>query len=116
MRAVIRLIIFALILHATWRTATVYWRHHQFKDGIQQTAQFGSGRSEAELIQQVREIGKAYEIPLSDDSVNARVDNTRVVIDASYVSRIEILPRYFYPWRFAAHVDAFTIVPKEAAP
>ena len=116
MKAVIRLVIFALILHATWRTATAYWQHYQFRDGVHQTAQFAAGRSDADIRQQIEEIAKAYEIPLEPEAVTVRRVDNHTLVDASYVARIEILPRYFYPWRFKVNVDTFTIVPKEAAP
>ena len=116
MKAIIRLVIFALIIHGTWRTGMVYWRYYQFRDGVQQTAQFSSGRSDADIHQQVIEIGNAYEIPLNPERVNVRRVKNHTLIDASYDSRIEILPRYFYPWRFDVKVDTFTITPKEAAP
>jgi hypothetical protein len=116
MKAVIRLIIIALVIHAVFRTATAAWRHFQFRDGVQQTAQFSGGRSDEDLVQQVNEIAKAYDIPLTPERVSVRRVNNHTLIDASYDARIEILPRYFYPWRFDVNVDAFTIVPKEAAP
>ena len=116
MKAIIRLIIFGLVILGTVRTGAVYWRHFQFRDGVQQTAQFSSGRSDADIRLQVEEIAKAYEIPLDPERVTVRRVDNHTLIDASYDSRIEILPRYFYPWRFNVNVDAFTLVPKEATP
>jgi hypothetical protein len=116
MKTVIRLIIVALIIHGTGRATIVAWRHYKFTDGVQQAAQFASGRSEAELVQQVLEIAAVYQIPLAEDGVAIRRVDNHTFIDASYNTRIEILPRYFYPWRFNVNVDAFTIVPQQAAP
>jgi hypothetical protein len=116
MKAVIRLIIAALVIHGTWRTGSAYWHYYQFKDGVQQTAQFAAGRSDADVVQQVAEIAKAYDIPLDPEGVTVRRIDNHTLIDASYDSRIEILPRYFYPWRFKVNVDAYTLNLKEAAP
>ena len=116
MKAAIRLIIAVLVIHATWRTATAYWQHYQFKDGVKQTAQFAAGRSDDDIIRQVGEIAKAYDIPLKPEAVSVRRADNHTLIDASYTSGIEILPRYFYPWRFKVNVDAYTLTLKEAAP
>src|SRR5688500_14285070 len=116
MKAIIKLVIAALIIHATWRAGTVYWRHYQFRDGVRQTAQFAGPRSEQQLRTEVVEIANAYEIPLEAERVNVRRVDNHTLIDAWYVERIELLPRYFYPWRFNVNVDAFTLVPKEAKP
>ena len=116
MKAVLRLIIVVLVIHATWRTAAAYWQHYQFKDGVKQTAQFAAGRSDEDIIRQVHEIAKAYEVPLDPDGITVRRVDSHTLIDASYTSGIEILPRYVYPWRFKVNVDAYTLTLKEAAP
>lgn len=116
MKSLIRLVIAALIIHATWRAGTVYWRHYQFRDGVRQTAQFAGRRSDGELRAQVMELARAYEIPLEPSRVQVRRIDNHTLIDASYSESIELLPRYYYPWRFDVNVDTFTLVPKEAQP
>ena len=116
MKALIRLVIAALIIHATWRAGTVYWRHYQFRDGVRRTAQFAGRRSDQDLRMEVLEIAKAFDIPLDAGRVNVRRRENHTLIDASYDERIELLPRYYYPWRFNVNVDTFTLVPKEAKP
>ena len=116
MKALLRLVIAALVIHATWRAGAVFWRNYQFKDGVQQTAQFSGQKSNAELVRQVMEIASANEIPIEESAVNVRRTENHTLIDVSYEEQIEIVPRYFYPWRFNVNVDAFTLIPKEAKP
>ena len=116
MKALLRLVIAALVVHATWRAGTVFWKNYQFRDGVQQTAQFSGLRSDAELLEQVMMIARENEIPIEADAVNVRRTNNHTLIDASYEERIEFLPRYFYPWRFDVNIDAYTLIPKEAKP
>ena len=116
MKALLRLVIAALVIHATWRAGAVFWRNYQFRDGVQQTAQFSGHRSDAELREQVMEVARANEIPIEADAVSVRRTENHTLIDASYEERIEFVPRYFYPWRFNVSVDAFTLIPKEAKP
>ena len=112
MKTLIKLIVAALIVHATWRAGTVYYRYYQFKDGVQQTAQFSGTRKENELHNRVLELASELQVPLSPDRVSVRRQDNHTLIDATYDEPIELLPRYFYPWQFRVNVDAFTIVPK----
>jgi hypothetical protein len=114
MRALIKLVLAALIIYATWRVGSVYLRYYQFKDEVQQTAQFSGQRSENELHTRVLEIAREYQIPLDAERLKVRREDNHTRIDASYVEQIEILPSYRRPWEFTVNIDAFTIVPKEA--
>jgi hypothetical protein len=111
MKTLIKLIIAALIVHATWRAGPVYFRYYQFKDGVQQTAQFSGTRSENELHNRVLELARELQVPLEADRLRVRRQDNRTLIDATYDERLELLPRYFYPWQLRVSVDAFTIVP-----
>ena len=113
MKALIKVIIAALIVHATWRAGTVYWQYYQFKNGAQHTAQFSGRSSDSDLHNQVLEVAKALKIPLDPDRVTVRRVDNHTLIDATYDQGIEVLPRYFYPWQFSVNVDAFTLIPKK---
>jgi hypothetical protein len=112
MKTLIKLTIAAIVIHATWRAGTVYFRYYQFRDGLQQTAQFSGGRSENELRNRAYEIATQYEVPIAPEHIRVRREDNHTLIDASYEERIELLPRYYYPYQFKVSVDAFTIVPK----
>ena len=109
MKTLIKLIIAALVVHATWRTGAVYFRYYQLKDGLQQIAQFSGTRSDSELHNRVMGLGNDLQVPLDPERVMVRRQDNHTLIDATYDESIEVLPRYFYPWQFRVHVDAFTI-------
>jgi hypothetical protein len=111
MKTLIKLVIAALVVHATWRAGTVYFRYYQFKDGVQQTAQFAGTRSENELHNRVLELARELRVPLEADRLRVRREDNRTLIDATYDERLELFPRYFYPWQLRVNVAAFTIVP-----
>jgi hypothetical protein len=46
------------------------------------------------------------------EAVRVRREDNHTLVDAVYTERIEILPRYFYPWQFKVSVDTFTYVAK----
>jgi hypothetical protein len=112
MKTLLKLIMVALVLHATWRAGTAYFRYYQFNDGVQQTAHFSGARSENELHNRVMELATQFQVPLHAERVSVRRRENHILVDATYDERIELLPRYFHPWRFNVNVDAFMIEPK----
>ena len=112
MKALIKLVIAALVVHATWRAGDAYLRYYRFKDGLQQAAQFSLGRSVTEVHNQAVEVAKENDVPIEPDQIAVRRQDNHTLIDASYEERIELFPRYYYPYQFKIAVDAFTIVPR----
>jgi hypothetical protein len=113
MKALIKLTLVALVLHGTWRTGAAYLRYYQFRDGVQQIAQFSGSANEEALRRQVLQVAAGLQIPVVADGITVRRQDNHTLIDASYGERIEVLPTYHYPWRFDVSVDAFTIVPRK---
>ena len=114
MKAIIQLLIAALILHATWRAGTVYLRYYEFKDDVTQIAQFGVRQTDNEILNGVVDAAKRRGIALTADDVAVRRQNRHIIVDASYVEQVELAPRYFYPWNAKLHVDVLTLVLEEA--
>src|SRR5262245_43219206 len=112
MKTIIKLLIAALVVHATWRTAMVYWRYFQFKDGVQHIAQFSAQRSDGDVQDQVMEAARGLSVPLEPANIRVRREATRTFIDANYTDRIQLIPTKYYPWEFKVNVDAIiTLVP-----
>jgi hypothetical protein len=112
MKAIVKLVIAALVIHATWRAGSVYMRYYQFRDEARQIAQFQGARPESEIHERVLEAAARHQIPVDGEAVSVTRRDNHTYIDATYTERIELLPRYFYPWEFRMNVDAFTIAPK----
>jgi hypothetical protein len=117
MRVLVKLVIAGLVLHGCWRAGTAYWKHYQFVDEVQATAQFGGKQAEHALHGRVLELAARLDIPLDPERLGIRRELNHTYITADYVRRVEILPRYFYPWNFSVNVNAFTLeMPAELAP
>jgi hypothetical protein len=112
MKTILKLLLAALIVHGTWRAATVYWRYFQFKEGVQHIAQFSGGRSEGDVQEQVMETARQLTVPLQPDQVRVRREEARTLIDAVYTDRIELIPTKYYPWEFKVNVNAIITVIK----
>ena len=114
MKTIVKLIVAALVIHATYRAGVVYMRYYEFKDDVTQIAQFGVRRTDNELKNNVLEAARRREIPLNPDAIRVRRDNHHIMIDARYIEQVELAPRYFYPWEAKLHVDVLTLVLQEA--
>ncbi len=109
MKTIVKLVIAALIVHATYRAGSVYLRYYEFRDDVQQIAQFAGRQTDGELRNRVMEAAQLHGIPLNPDAASIRRLNNHLLIDATYTEQIEVLPRYFYPWLFKMNVDVVTI-------
>ena len=56
MRTLFSLAIAGVVVHGAFRAGSAYFVYFEFRDGVQQTAQFGVGRSEQELHARVMTI------------------------------------------------------------
>lgn len=114
MKTIVKLIIAALVIHATFRAGIVYMRYYEFKDDVTQIAQFGVRATDKELRSNVIDAARRREIPLDPDTVRVTRQNQHIIIDARYLEQVELVPRYFYPWTANVHVDVLTLVLQEA--
>ena len=103
----IKLAIVALIVHAAWRAGSAYWVFYHFEDAIQEVAQFGGGSTDEELRAKVMKTATDMEVPLRSDGIEIRKTQAKLFIDATYDTRLQLLPRYYYPWTFKASVSAW---------
>lgn len=114
MKSLIKLIIAAAVIHATWKGGNAYMRYWQFKEQVTEIAQFGVRRTDNELHNLVLEAAKEKDIPLDPGAINVQRRQAHIIIDATYLERVEVLPSYFYPWQAKMHVDVLTLVLQEA--
>jgi hypothetical protein len=109
MKRLIQIAVAALIIHAMWRTVPVYWTYVNFRDDVRETARFAGARREAQILDRVMEIAAERKVPVAREAVEVRQTADHTYIDLAYVERLEILPRYFYPWEFKVNVDTWHV-------
>ncbi len=114
MKTIIKLVITALVLHATWKAGTAYLRYYEFRDEVTRIAQFGTQQSDSRMRDAVLDAANRRDIPLDLDAVSVRRPNQRIIIDATYREQVELAPQYFYPWDAKVHVDVLTPVLQQA--
>jgi hypothetical protein len=108
-KTIIKLALAALIANAAWQAVNAYWPHYKFEDAVRSTLQFRSNRTDAQLRARILELAANYDIPVADQDIGIRRDETHTVVDASYVRPVNLAPGYTYRWPFKLHIDTFSI-------
>lgn len=100
LKKLISLAIFLAIAYATVNVGIVYIRYQQFKDAVRETALFAGTKTDDQLKARVMELAQRDTVPLDPEYVHIERVADRVVISASYVEMIKVLPGYQRQWQF----------------
>ena len=114
MRAIIKLLIVALVLHGVYRASVVALRYYELKDAAQQALVFGGGATTGQLHTQILEEAMELGLPVAPENLEVRRTGQRTVAEARYTQPVEILPNYTYPVDLSFSVDAVAAVPVTA--
>jgi hypothetical protein len=110
-KTLIKLAILFAIGHAAYKGIPAYWHYVQFRDEVTEVARFSGGKTENDIRDRVAKLIARHELPLDPAEVSIEPGRTSTAIDASYEQRIELVPRYFYPWKFEVKVDVIHVRP-----
>jgi hypothetical protein len=109
LRTGVKLLIVALVLHATYRLGTAYWQHYQFQDDVQQLVQFSERPTAEDVRQAVLSLADEQAIPLIPEDLDVRRESRRIIVRSTYTREVELLPRYWRPWAFDLDVTVLTL-------
>jgi hypothetical protein len=110
-KAIIKLVIVALLANAIWRIGSAYISYYRFKDAVSEMALYSKGKTVEELKDKVLELAASYDEPIDADAVSVRRDDPHVVVEGSYKKKVLLVPGYEYAWPFTLSVDQMAIVP-----
>ncbi len=106
MKTILKLVIVAIVLTATFQASRAAIRHYTFVDALQEALLFAGSKTEDEVADQVVQIAGHNEIPLDPENVAVRREQYLVVVEAPYVATIDLLPGvYTHDWSFDASVS-----------
>jgi hypothetical protein len=108
LKIIIKLLVAAVVLHAAWRVGSTFLTYYRFEDRLQEAAQFGGTRPEAEVREQALKVAKELNVPIEPEAIIVRKTDREIFIDASYVDQLQVFPGYDYPWEFKLTVKAWT--------
>ena len=107
-RKLVQLAMFLLIANALYRIAPVSIHYYKFKDALQELALFSQQKvTDAELTDRVMALADDNSIPLDREYIQIRRSPGQLVIDASYMESMKVLPGYNYVRQFDVEARAF---------
>jgi len=109
-KAILKLIVVALIANALWHVGSALTSYYKFKDSVY-VATMEKGRNENDLRQKITELASIYDQPVTEDMITIRSEEHHTIVEASFTQPISVLPGYEYPWPFSLSVDAYVLTP-----
>jgi hypothetical protein len=109
MKTLLKLLLAAAVLNATWRIGTAYWNHYQFEDAVKELAEFSDRTRPEDVTAKVLDLADKMDVPLQSDELKVDKAAHRTTIDAVYFRDIEVFPRVSRHWEFDVHVSVIDV-------
>jgi hypothetical protein len=124
----IKIALALLVLHGAFRVGYAYWTFYRFEDSLQELAQFGDRKTEAQLCDGAMDSAAGYGVPIAPNQMFIRRGSappyncqsgptapesgamqaaSQMTISGSYTEQVQLLPGYFHPWDFAPNVKVW---------
>ena len=104
-RALIKLALVALVVHAGVKIVPVFWNYVRFRDACEEIAKFSSRKSEADTKSRVLAKASQFEIPVTEESVQVRKQGRSRSSARLHRAASSSFRRRFYPYDFAVKVQ-----------
>jgi hypothetical protein len=106
MKLIVKLLVVAVVLHATMRAGLAEYRFYVFEDAVQQEALFSQRLSPQQLVSRVVELAEDHDIPVEPDAVAVDYNGPQATVSVNYSERVELVPRvYSRDWPFELRVS-----------
>jgi hypothetical protein len=111
MGRIVRLLVVFCVAWAVWHAGLAAWQEFQFSNDVSEIAKFGPDKDEEAVRAAVLGAAAKYELPVTAEDVRVRRDSApaNLYIDVSYTVRIEVLPRFVYPWTFTTNAHGWFV-------
>jgi hypothetical protein len=104
LRALIKLVLVVLVVHAAVRVVPPFWNYVKFRDACEEIARFSAKRTVEDVTARVLTKAGQLDIPIAQEQVQVRKQGTITFIDAGYTAQLEYLPTKFYVYQFKVNV------------
>jgi hypothetical protein len=128
-KTLIKIALALVVLHGAFRVGYVYWTFYRFEDALQQEAQFGDRKTDAQLCDAAMNAAVDLGVPIRAVQLTVRrgasqpyncqngpqdlsagvlpQSASQLSITGAYVEQVQVLPGYFYPWGFEPDIKVW---------
>lgn len=125
----IKIALALVVLHGAFRIGNAYWNFYHFEDSLQELAQFGDQKTNAQLCDAAIATAVNITVPITAAQLTIRRGSTQpfncqdgpgapetgvppqpaaqMSISGAYVEQVQVLPGYYYPWEFEPSVKVW---------
>lgn len=114
MRALLKIAILLLIVHALFRFVPPYVHHNQFSTALKNVAQSWGQPQDEEVMQHVLNTAAEHSVPITSENVTVTRQTQHILVDVAYTLPIEWIPGFKRDWQFETHVNAWRLEPPKA--
>jgi hypothetical protein len=111
LKAILRLIVIALVANATWHVFTAYLAHYRFKDAVEHASLVGSDLTNDQLRERVLDLAMQYDVPVGAEGFTVERLQRHTIIDGKYSRPVELLPSVPFAWPFSWRTDTLSFKP-----
>lgn len=111
-RRTIKLLVFAVFAHAVYRIVPPFWSFFQFKDAVQEAANYAdapsfSGRrpTPEQLLDRLVKAAQDTNVPVGREDFLVTSKANLTTIDVRYGVKLEYFPRHYHPYEFIVHAE-----------
>ena len=95
MKAILSLVVAALVLNACVRMGDSAWRNYQLSDAVEQAARYGNIKTTSLLRKRVIELAREHDVELTNDDVTVEKRGQQTYVSVSYSETIPLVPRLY---------------------
>jgi hypothetical protein len=101
MKALIKIIITAVILVACFNASRAAFADYQFTDTVHEALLFDSRATDADVVDMIVKLAAQHEIPMEADDIKLRWIGQELRVDMTYTTTIVLVPGvYERDWTF----------------
>ena len=109
MGKLIKFVLAVLALWVAWHVGISFYHFYVWEDAVQELVQLRGGEAEDVLAAQAAKLAVDNQVPLTVEGITVRKEAGQVVVEARYVDRVEVLPRYRYPINHTLSVKVYVL-------
>ena len=95
MKALLSLLLAALIVHACVRAGDSAWRFYQLRDAVEQAARYGELKTTSLLRKRIVQLAQDHDVDLTDDDVVVEKRGQETYVSVTYTEAIPLVPRAY---------------------
>ncbi len=95
MKAILSLIVAAVIVNACIRAGDSAWRYYQFEDAVEQEARFGTSSTTSQLRTRLLQLAVDHDVELAQDDVIVDRRGIETYVSIQYTEALPLVPKVY---------------------